>query len=76
MPMMGSMNDQAKTLGAEIRQHRVASGLSQEALAEAIGCDQGHISRLETGKYLPSLLDAKKIANALGIDIALLLEVA
>lgn len=56
-----------------IEQLRQERKMTQEALAEATGLAQCQISRYENGK-LPSVTNAKKIAEALGIDWWLLFE--
>jgi DNA-binding XRE family transcriptional regulator len=60
----------AKTLfGKNVRLHRHAIKLSQEALALKIGADQAYISRIEAGKLNPTLETIAEIAKALDIDI-------
>lgn len=38
-----------KLLGARIKELRTGRGLSQEELAEMVGVDPKHLSRIETG---------------------------
>ncbi|WP_435747169.1 helix-turn-helix transcriptional regulator [Nocardioides sp. SYSU DS0663] len=38
-----------------VRQLRVARGLSQAALGEALGVSRQTVNSIETGRYLPSL---------------------
>lgn len=52
--------------GAVVRRRRLASGLSQEALAEAAGLHFTYISLLERGKRAPTIVVVKKLAAALG----------
>ncbi len=54
-------NNEASLIGAKIKQLRKLKGLTQEQLSEKIGIDNKHLSRIETGRSLPTL----KIANAL-----------
>lgn len=54
----------AEVLGDQVRAARLAAGLSQQAVADAIGTSQCEISRLECGRtnwtvrHLARLLDA------------------
>ena len=45
------------------------SGLSQAALADAVGVYASQISRYETGEMVPSLLMAMDLAKAVGITL-------
>lgn len=64
------MSDIFIVLGRRIRQERKARGLTQQQLAELVGMDTGHLSRVEHGKAVPSINAVKKIADALGLPIA------
>jgi len=55
-----------------LRQYRIASGLSQEAFAAKAGLHRTYISALERGKRSIALDNIEKIANALEIDAYLL----
>ena len=52
---------------------RRARGLSQEGLAELLGCSKMQISRLENGKNDLTLTWMKRIAHVLGVEPADLL---
>jgi HTH-type transcriptional regulator, repressor for puuD len=54
---------------AEIREH---GGLSQSALARAIGTSQSAISQIESGERNPSYDMLRQIANAMGVSPAYL----
>ena len=56
-------------IGALIKQKRKAAGLTQEALAQKIGCATITIRQYESGKREPSVMVLGKLANALGVDI-------
>lgn len=58
-----------KKLGANVRKYRKIAGLTQEELAEIIGCSNSHIGQIENGRGVPSLDMMVKIANALGVMI-------
>jgi len=54
-----------KSLGKRIKAVRKAKGFTQEQLAESIGIDPKHLSRVECGINLPSIDLLTKIANTL-----------
>jgi len=53
-------------LGETIRTMRKATGLSQEALADAAEIDRSHMGKIERGERNVSVLNLIKIADALG----------
>lgn len=52
-----------------LRELRLRAGMSQVELAARIGTSQSRIARLEAGKENVSLLVAKRLADALGVDL-------
>ncbi len=54
-------NNEALIVGAKIKELRLLKGLTQEQLSETIGIDNKRLSRIETGKSLPSLKIAKDL---------------
>lgn len=55
-------------LGRRIRELRLKQGLSQEELCNKTdGLEPTYLSKIETGKYTPSLQTFVKIVNALNI---------
>ncbi len=57
------------TLAEEIRRLRKVAGLSQNALAEAVGVSQGFVTQLETGRSTGFSVDVLfRLAKALGVD--------
>lgn len=56
-------------IGEKIRLMRKAKGLTQEQLAEKIGIDNKHLSRIEKGKHLPTYKVLKNLAQFLDFDI-------
>lgn len=58
-----------KRLGDNVRKYRKIAGLTQEQLAEMIGCSNSHIGQIENGRGIPSLDIMVKIANALGVMV-------
>lgn len=58
-----------KLLGERIREIRKSKGFTQEQLAEMVGVEPRHISRVEGGYNSPSIERLAKIADALGVPI-------
>jgi len=56
-------------IGRKIKAARNAKGLTQAQLAEAVSLHEKHISRIESGKYLPTLENIIKIFKFLKIDL-------
>lgn len=59
------MADKAN-IGPTIRARREAAGLTQSALARKLECAEAMVSRWETGRVVPRLRYAEKLAAALG----------
>lgn len=57
-----------------LRKARHAAGLSQEALADAAEIDRTYVSALERSIYSASVDMIEKLADALGVEPASLLE--
>jgi transcriptional regulator with XRE-family HTH domain len=51
---MGSVQERARRLGADLRRRRLAVGLTQQALAARIGYDRSYLSQVETGAQVPA----------------------
>ena len=62
------------TLAARVRQAIVASGMSQQALAERIGMDPTALSKVLTGKRRLSSLELALIADATAVRVDELLD--
>ncbi|MGA7178144.1 MAG: helix-turn-helix transcriptional regulator [Thiobacillaceae bacterium] len=63
------MADTKKLVGARIKELRKQAGLTQEQLAELVGLDARHLSRLEVGRHFPSLDSLERIAQALNMPM-------
>ena len=61
-------------LSQRIRLLRKKKGLNQGELAEKVGINPSHLSRLENGKYQPSVDALQKIAEALEVTVDFLLS--
>ena len=55
-----------KRIGARIAELRQECGMTQQVLADAVGLQRPHISRIETGRYSVGLDTIAAIAAALG----------
>lgn len=67
--------DVVQLLGANVRHHRKLKGMSQERLALDAGMERSYVSDLERGTRNPSVRALGRLADALGIEPALLLRV-
>jgi transcriptional regulator with XRE-family HTH domain len=56
-------------IGARVRHARILKGLRMRDLAQAVGCDESMISKIEAGKVMPSLVMLNKIVTALDRDL-------
>lgn len=61
-------------VAANVRRLRLAAELSQEALADAAAIDRTYMSGIERGRRNPSLLVLQRLADALRVEIAQLVE--
>ena len=59
-----------KKIGAQIRELRAATGLSQEKFALKIGMDRTYLASVELGKRNISIVNLEKIANGLNITLS------
>lgn len=65
----GFMRTTKELLGARIKEIRKAKKLSQDALAERVGIDAKHLSRLEVGGSFPSLDTLERLAEVLEVEL-------
>lgn len=56
-------------IGAEIKRLRIAKGMTQRQLGDAISTIQANISLLEKGRLNPSVQYLEKVAVVLGIEV-------
>ncbi len=68
-------NSAIQALAINIRQLRMAAGLSQEALALSADVDRTYVSQIERGIGNPSLLILCRLCDVLDVAVADLLVV-
>jgi transcriptional regulator with XRE-family HTH domain len=68
--------DLQRTLGVNLRAYRTARGLSQEALADALGFHRTYMSGVERGVRNLTLKSVERIAERLEVDPVELLQAA
>ena len=66
---MQEHNHARQEIASQLRQVRKEQGMTQERLAEKVGTRKSNISRLESGRYNPSLDFLEKVAGGLGREI-------
>lgn len=66
---MKKNEDIRETVVSQLRALRKEQGMTQEHLAELVGTKKSNISRLESGRYNPSLDFLIKVADGLGKQI-------
>jgi len=64
----------AKTVGARIAEHRKQQGISQSELGDIVGQSQQMITDYETGRRRIPAYNLARIAEALGVTAATLLD--
>ena len=62
-----------RSFGVLVKQARQQAKITQEELAERSGVDRSHISDIERGINIPSLVVLFKLAQGLGVDPSRLL---
>lgn len=66
--------DLVQLLGANVRRQRKLKGMSQEELSLEAGMKRSYVSDLERGTRNPSVRALGRLADALGVEPALLLR--
>jgi len=66
------MNATDKKISNTVKEHRLAAGVTQEQLAEAIGVSRQTIISIEKGTYVPSVLLALKYAAFFSVPVEVL----
>jgi transcriptional regulator with XRE-family HTH domain len=63
-----------KKLAGKLRELRLRLGMTQIELAKKLGTDSGAISRFETGKREPSLLEILAYSQLSGVGVEVLID--
>ena len=66
---MKERSNASQEVAKQLRDVRKSQGMTQESLAELVGTKKSNISRLESGRYNPSLDFLVKVAVGLGKQI-------
>ena len=66
---MKERSNASQEVAKQLRDVRKSQGMTQESLAELVGTKKSNISRLESGRYNPSLDFLVKVAGGLGKQI-------
>jgi len=61
-------------VGRNVQRLRIAAGLTQAKLADAMGVDRAYVSGLERGERNPTVITLWHLANALGVKVRSLLD--
>lgn len=73
-PAIAAEVDPPHVLASNVYRLRKDRGLTQEQLAEAVGVRQPRIAEVERGDANPRLLTLSRLALALGVPVAALLD--
>ena len=65
---MSGERNRKREFGIRLRELRLASGMSQQALTEAAGLDKNYVTEAERGHANPTLETIGRLADALGVD--------
>jgi transcriptional regulator with XRE-family HTH domain len=66
-PVLSTVTSRRRQLGNEIRRARMAAGLTQQDVAELLGCGQGKINKIEAGAVSVKASDLKQMIDAFGV---------
>ncbi|HEV7487664.1 MAG TPA: helix-turn-helix domain-containing protein [Thermoanaerobaculia bacterium] len=73
LPGMDARLQVLAKLGKRLRETRTARGMSQEVLAQLAGLNRHYVNQVECGRRNVSILNLVKIAEALAVDLAVLM---
>ena len=63
-----------KRLGMRLKKLRTARGMSQDALAKKTNITREYVNKLEAGRYDPTISVVQRLAKALKVSVAELVE--
>ena len=76
MPVRKEKDENAKTLGEILKQHRMRCKMTQEFIAETLGVSRQAVSKWENGPAAPSTTNLMAMAKLFGVEAAELLKEA
>ena len=76
MPVRKEKDENAKTLGEILKQHRMRCKMTQEFIAETLGVSRQAVSKGENGTAAPSTTNLMAMAKLFGVEAAELLKEA
>ena len=76
MPVRKEKDENAKTLGEILKQHRMRCKMTQEFIAETVGVSRQAVSKWENGTAAPSTTNLMAMAKLFGVEAAELLKEA
>lgn len=69
------LNQEIRTeFARQMREIRLSQNLTQQVLADRVGTKKSNISRMESGRYNPSLDFMVRVADCMGKHISITLE--
>jgi transcriptional regulator with XRE-family HTH domain len=68
------MTTTPKRLGMRLKKLRAARGMSQDALAKKADITREYVNKLEAGRYDPTVSVVQRLAKALKVTVAELVE--
>ncbi len=69
------LNQEIRTeFAKQMREIRLSQNLTQQVLADRVGTKKSNISRMESGRYNPSLDFMVRVADCMGKHISITLE--
>jgi transcriptional regulator with XRE-family HTH domain len=68
------MSPTPKQMGRRLKKLRMEHNMSRAELAERAGISREYVRKLEAGSYDPTVGTLQKLAKALGVKLAALLE--
>jgi transcriptional regulator with XRE-family HTH domain len=68
------MSTTPKQLGMRLKKLRIAQGISQQALAKKARITREYVSKLEAGRYDPTIGVVQRLAKALKVTVGELVK--
>lgn len=66
--MASTVTSRRKQLGNELRHARAAAGMTQQQVADVLGCTQGKVNKIESGSVGVKLGDVRAMLEAFGVN--------